>query len=472
VLDASGGHAYFLPLLVSPQSARDPPKCVLGPNERRFEVNVTVEHLGPCKKLLRVEVAASAAEAALETVIQQFQQKARFPGFRPGKAPKPLILKTFGSRIDAEVKNKLINDSYRQAIEQQKLRPTRQPEIEEPAWEQGQPLVFTATVETQPDFELPDYRGLPLRRDTRVVSDEDVERAVRMLQEQKPIFVDLQRPVQPGDFVVVNYTGTCDGKPITDLAPTARGLTEQKGFWLKVETGSFIPGFTDPLVGANAGETRTVTVTFPNDFVTREVVGKQGVFQVEILQVKERHTPELDEALARSYGAESVEQLQAGVRRDLERELDDKQQRQVRDQLVATLLGRVNFELPESLVDSETRGMVYDIVKTNQERGVPKAALDERKEEIYGVASNSARERVKAMLVLGRIAEKEGITATKEEMTRRILQLAAHYQIKPDKLIKQLQEQGGLAQIHRQIIEAKVLDALELYAQEEPGAQT
>jgi len=199
-------------------------------------------------------------------------------------------------------------------------------------------------------------------------------------------------------------------------------------------------------------------------------VGKQAVYQVEIVQVKERRIPELDDAFAGSYGAENLEALRAGVRQDLELELKEKQQRQVRDQLVATLLGRVSFELPEALVENETRNVVFDIVKANQERGVAKEAIDERKDEIYSVANNSARERVKAMLLLNRIAEKEGITATSQELTQRVLELAARYQIKPDKLAKQLQERGALPQIQRQIIEAKVLNALELYAKIEDGS--
>lgn len=427
-------------------------------------MNVTIEHLGPCKKLLRVEIDAEAAQAKADAVLKEFQRKARIPGFRPGKTPRAILLKTFAQEINAEMKRRITGDAYREAIEQHKLRPITRPEIEETPWELGQPFAFTATVETEADFEVPDYRGLPVRRDNRTVTDEDLERALGMLREQKPVFVDLDRPVQPGDFVVVNYTGTCEGKPITDIAPTARGLTEQKNFWLQVQTGSFIPGFTDPLVGATAGESRVVTVTFPDDFVTRELVGKQAVYQVEIVQVKERRTPELDDAFARSYGAESVEVLRAGVRQDLELELKEKQQRQIRDQLVATLLGRVSFDLPESLVENETRNVVFDIVKANQERGVAKEAIDERKDEIYSVANNSAKERVKAMLLLNRIAEKEGITATSQELTQRVLELAARYQIKPDKLVKQLQERGALPQIQRQIIEAKVLNALELYA--------
>jgi trigger factor len=431
----------------------------------RHSVNVSVENVGPCKKLLRVELDAAAVDAEFETVTKEFIKHASLPGFRPGKAPRPVVERTFAARITEEVKKKLLPDAYKKALDDNKLRPIGYPDIEEGDFGRGQGLKFTATLEVEPDFELPDYTGIAVKRENRVVTDEDVERAVNSLREQHASFTDVARPAQADDFVVVNYTGACDGKPITDLAPAARGLTEQKNFWMHVTPDHFIPGFTAQLVGAKAGDRRTVTVTFPADFAVKEVSGKQGVFEVEVVQVKEKSLPALDEAFARSFGAENLEKLRAGVRADLENELKFKLKRQVRDQLVATLLGRVSCELPEGLVQNETRSAVYDIVRSNQERGVPKEAIDEKKDEIYGVASNSARERVKAMLILTRIGEKEGIKVTKEELSQRIYQLAAQHQVKPDKLIKQLQERNGFGQIQQQILLSKVLDLIELHAQ-------
>jgi trigger factor len=430
-------------------------------------VNVSVEHLGACKKLLHVEIEAAAIVGEMETTSREFQRHVSLPGFRPGKAPVALVAKTLGPRIQAEARRKLIQEAYRKALEENNLRPVAAPNLEEAPWEPGQPIAFTATVETEPDFDIPDYRGIPIRRDTRSVTDDEVERALHALQEQKAVYVDLARPVQPGDFVVVNYTGTIDERPISDLVPVAQSLTRQAGFWLHVAPQSFIPGFTEQLVGAAAGEKRTLQVTFPTDFVTRELVGKAAVYQVEVVQIKERHLPPLDDAFAQGFKAADIATLRAGVRHDLEAELKAKQKREVRNQLVAVLLGRVGFELPECLVQHETRSAVYDIVRANQERGIPKAAIDEHKDEIYSVANTSARDRVKASIILARIAEKENITVTKEELTGRILSMAAHYGIKPDKLIKQLQEKGALGQIQQQILESKVLDAIELYAQSE-----
>jgi len=432
-------------------------------------VNVTVENLGPCKKLLRVEADVQAVDAAFESALIDFQKHAKLAGFRPGKAPRQLIAKTYASQIEAEVKKKLISDSYKKALEEQKLHPVGYPDIEEIQFERGQALQFAATVETEPEFELPDYKGLPIQRQNQVVTDEDLDRALELLRDQKSTHADVARPVQAGDFVVVNYHGTCEGKPIVELDEAARGLSEHENFWLHIVPDSFVAGFTEQLIGAQAGERRTVNTQFPQPFVSPILAGKPAVYEVEIVQVKVKIVPALDDAFARQLGAPDLEKLKAAVRVDLENELKYKQKRATRDQLVAVLLGRVKCDLPESLVEKQTKHVVYDIVRSNADRGIAKADIDKHKDEIYNVAANSAKERVKVALVLSRIADKEGIKASREEITQRVLQMARQNQIKPEKLVKQLQERGGIAEIQEQIINAKVLDLLELNAAVQEG---
>lgn len=430
-------------------------------------MNVSVEHLGPCKKLLRFELDASEVSAEFDSLTKDYLKQAALPGFRPGKAPKHMILKSFGPRIEEEVKRKMTSDAYKKAIEEHKFRPITYPDVEEGEFGLSSGLKFTATVEVQPDFELPDYKGLAVKRENRVVTDEDVEKALNLLRDQRATYTDAARAAQTGDFAVVNYTGTCEGKPIVELVPTARGLSEQKEFWVEIGSPKFLPGFSEQLLGASAGDKRTVTVTFPADFVAVELGGKTGVFEVEVVQIKERVLPPVDEELAKAYGALGVDALRQGVRVDLEKDLKARLKRSVRDQLVAALLNRVDFDLPDILVQQETRTAVYDIVRANQERGVPKEAIDGKKDEIYSVASDSAKDRVKAMLLLSRIAEKEGLQVTREEVGNHVLALAARHQIKPDKLVKQLQENNGIAQIQEQILHGKTLDLLELNAQVE-----
>src|SRR5262249_20775263 len=157
-----------------------------------------------------------------------------------------------------------------------------------------------------PEFELPEYKGLPVTREMASVTEADVERAFNVLREQRITYKDVARPAQADDIVVVNYSGTTDGKPLVEIAPTARGLTQQKGFWLQIQAGCFIPCFTEQLMGTAGGDKRTVTVDFPPDFVAPALSGKKGVYEVEILQVKERVLPEPNDDFARAYGAENV----------------------------------------------------------------------------------------------------------------------------------------------------------------------
>ena len=426
-----------------------------------FIVNITVENLAPCKKLLRVELDAKAVDEVFNSVTKDYQKQASLPGFRPGKAPRDLVIKKYEADITDDAKRKLIGDSYRKAIEEKKISVVGQPDIEEIQFGRGQPLQFAATIETAPEFQLPEYKGLPVQREIKSVTDADVERALGLLAQQHTKFETAARPLQLGDVAVVNYTGACDGKPIIETAPTAKGLTEQKNFWVDIAPNTFIAGFADQLVGAAAGDKRTVSVDFPADFVTKELAGKKGVFEVEVVEVKQKVAPPIDDALAKQYGAEDLEKLRAGVRLDLENELKYSQAKAIRGQLIGALLQQSNFDLPETAVASETRNVVYNIVQENTKRGVGRELIEKQKDEIYSAAAASAKDRVKLAFLVQRIAEKEGIQVSQQEVLQRIQSLAQAYQIPPDKFIKDLQKRNGINELFDQIAHEKVLAFLE-----------
>lgn len=424
-------------------------------------VNVTVENLAPCKKLVRFEVDSKTVDDTFESVTREFLRHAAMPGFRPGKAPREMVLKKHEKDIEEEVKRKLMSDAYHKGIKEQKLSVVGYPDLEQIQFGRGQAYQFAATLETAPDFAMPEYRGLPAKREASVVTEAEIDRALEALRGQSAKFDKVDRPVQQGDFVVVNYTGTSEGKPITEIAPAARGLTEQKNFWVEVKKDSFIPGFAEQLIDAKAADKRTVTVDFSADFVTPQLGGKKGVYEVEVVEVKQRILPPMDDAFAQSYDAENMEKLREGVRRDLQNELNLKQKRSVRNQIVKNLLDRVNFDLPESIVQQETRNVVYDIVAENQKRGVSKEAIDRQKEEIYSMANQSARDRVKISFLFQRIAEKEGIRVLPEELKARIAVLASSYNMAPDKLTKELEKRDGMADVFQQLLHEKVIDFLQ-----------
>jgi len=435
-------------------------------------VNITVENLAPCKKLLRVELDAKAVDETFDAITKDFQKQASLPGFRPGKAPRNLVLKKHEADIKDEVKRKLIGDSYRQALEEKKISVVGYPDIEEIQFGRGQALQFAATIETAPEFQLPEYKGLPVKREAKSVTAADVDRAIELLAKQHTQFETVARALQMGDIAVVNYTGTCDGKPVTDTAPTAKGLTEQKNFWVDIAPDAFIPGFADQIIGAKAGDRRTVNVDFPADFVTKQLAGKKGVYDVEVVEVKEKKLPAIDDALAKKYEAENLLKLREGVQRDLENELKHSQAKAVRGQLIQGLLAATNFDLPETAVAHETRNVVYDIVRENTQRGVARDLIEKQKDEIYSVAAQNAKERVKLTFLIQRIAEKENIQVSQDEVLKRVQSLAMAYQIPLEKFLKDLQKRNGVRELFDQIAHEKVLAFLEQNAkiEEVPAA--
>jgi len=424
-------------------------------------VNVTLENLAPCKKLMRVEIEVQKVDETFDSVAKDFQKEAKLPGFRPGKAPRDMVLRKYGKDIEEEAKRKLISEAYKKAVDEKNLEVLGYPDIEEIQFGRGKALQFAATIETAPEFELPEYKGIPVKREARTVTDEDMTRALEVLRQPHTTFQTVSRPAANGDIAVVNYAGTSDGKPITEIAPAAKRLSEQKNFWIEIGANAFIPGFAEQLVGAQAGDKRTVNIDFPANFVTPELACKRGTYEVEIVEVKEKGLPVLDDAFAQKYGAENLEKLREGVRRDLDNELKFKQNKSIRGQLIRSLLNRINFELPETAVAHETRNVVYDIVQENAKRGVSRDIIEQQKEQIYSAATNSAKERVKVAFLLQKIAEKEEIKVSQEEIGQRIHTMAGMYQIPPEKFAKDLQARNGLIEIYDQIMNEKVIDFLQ-----------
>ncbi|MEY4384951.1 MAG: hypothetical protein RLY20_234 [Verrucomicrobiota bacterium] len=424
-------------------------------------MNVTVENLAACRKVIRVEVDATAVDAQFESITKEFIKQAAMPGFRPGKAPKAMVLKKYEADIAEEAKRKLTSENYRKAVEDKKLDVLQTVDLKEGTLARGQAYTFDATVEIAPDFELPDYKDLPAKRETQKVTPEDIEKALNVLREQRTDYKTVERPLASGDIAVVNYTGTCEGKAITELAPTAKGITEQKNFWVQADGTGFIPGFAAQLIGAKAGDKRTVNVDFPADFVTEQVQGKQGVYAVEVVEVKEKVLPALDDEFAKTFGAENLEKLREGVTKDLENELTYKLDSSVRNQVVRALMDKVTFDLPESAVAQETKNVVYDIVRENSKRGVGRELIEKEKDQIYAAATQGAKERVKRAFLFRKIAEKEDIKVSNEEILRRVHSLAGVYQVEPKKFLQDLQKRNGLIEIYDQLANEKVVELLQ-----------
>ena len=424
-------------------------------------MEVTITDLSPCKKQLSIEIDAETVNAKFDAVAKDFRRHAHLPGFRPGKAPLANVMRSYGDKIGEEAKRTLMSDSYAKALKENELRPVIRPEVEELQFGHGKPFQYLATLEVTPAFEMPEYIGIEVEKERHSVNDADIAKALDTLREQRVSYADMDRPVVEDDFIVVNFTGTIDDKPITDLIKVARGLTEQKNFWLHKTQNPLIPGTVEALIGSSKGDKKTVTVTIPDDFVYEEIVGKEAKYEIEVVQVKEKSLPELDDKFAKGFGAESMDKLREGVENDLKNELEYSKKKSIRNQCVDKLLGAVNCDLPETIVNEATRAAVHNIVQQNHQRGVGKEIIEENKDKIYANAKTDAEVRVKANYILSKIAEKEGIKVTDKELSRQVAAMAAQQKVKPQKLAQQLKDNGTIYQVQEEIMNAKVIDLLE-----------
>jgi trigger factor len=424
-------------------------------------MNITVEDVAPCKKRLKIEVPANRVQQAFDKVAADFQREARIPGFRPGHAPRNVVLKKYQKDIQSETQRSLVPEAYQEAVSEKKLKVVSQPAIEDLNYQPGLSLSFSTVVELAPDFRLPNYKGLVLKKQETEVTDADVEKMLQNLADQRANFEDApDRPVAMDDFAVISYHGTLDGKPLAELVTEARNLAESDKFWLWMRADAFLPKFAEQLVGLKKGEKRTVTVEFPADFPQTQVAGKTAQYDVELKEIKIKHAPEINDAFAQEIAKIDLAELKKRVRENMENDKKTQADRASRTEAMQKLITAVDFDLPASTVDEETHAAVYDIVAENQARGVPANILEEKKDEIFNNAAKSAREMVKFRFIAQQIAEAEKIEVTNEQLAQHLAFLAQRENTTLEKMADRVRKNNAFGPIRNQLLNHAVLDFL------------
>jgi trigger factor len=424
-------------------------------------MNVAIEQVSGCRRRLTIEVPAKRVDEALADMTKEFQKVVRLKGFRPGKAPRDLVEKTYAKEIEEEVKKRLVPEAFREAVASKKLKVSSVPEVEDVKFQRGVSFSFSTLVDLEPEFKLPDYKGIPIQKADTAVADSEVEAALENVRARHAQFNDITgRAVQNGDVAVIDYTGTIGGRPVSETVASAKNLDGQNGFWLMIGDDVFLPGFGKQLVGAAQGESRSLQVTIGDDYAFEELRGKTLDFQVAVKEIKERVLPEFNDDLAKQIGAESAEAFRAEMRRNLEMRKEREARSSHTNQIVEALKKGLNFDLPESSVESETMRVVQDVVQENQMRGIADAVLEEHKADIFANAKTTAAERVKLKFILSRIAEAENIQAKPEEVLREVQMIAQHLKMKPGKVFERMRENGRLASLQDDIVHQKTIDFL------------
>ena len=383
-------------------------------------MKVTVESTGPCRMKLQVEFEAQEVQEEYDESLAIYVKHGRVKGFRPGRAPLDMIRRQYDKTVLESVREHLLAKGYQQAMKEHDIEPITESELTESELKAGLPFSFSVTLEIEPKFELPVYKGLEVEAKLVPVTDEAVTEAIDRYLEARGKYVDVTdpRPVQANDMVAVDYTATVEGTPMAEVSEKAKDLATGSDFWVIAnEEYSFLPTFGPQLVGLKPGEAKDISVVFDDQSPIEDLRGKTGVFQTTVKKVRVRQKAKMDAVLFEMMKVEDEAELREAFRGMLEREAQSQEDARRRDQVLGAVMKATTIEVPESETRRESNSMVYEMVQENMRRGVSEQEIRDNIGKITETAKTAAVDRVKLRYLLERIAREEKIVVADAEVS-------------------------------------------------------
>ncbi|HXM23509.1 MAG TPA: trigger factor [Terriglobales bacterium] len=437
------------------------------------------------KREIQVEIPAAEVARETDTLIQKYQKLARIPGFRTGHAPASIIKQRFAEGIKSDVVDALVPRYFRKETDKLGLMPVSQPRVTDLHVHDGEPLRFKASFEVMPTIRVEDYKELRADKPAISVTDEEVEQSLKSLQEQRATFTSIEgSPLGDGDFAQVSLDGqpkdADDGsataspatpdstrpdsiKPgSTKPGPTGSNPVHMDDILVEIGGQGTMPEFTENLRGVSAGDERTFDVVYPQDFSDQRLAGKTFTYSVQVKAIKQKSLPELNDQFAKELGEfADLGDVRKRIREGMEAEKKHNAEREAKDKLVAELVKRNDFEVPEALVEHQ--------IDIRLDRGLRALAAQGMKTEdmkkmdlnrLRGGQRDQAVQEVKAALLLEKIAEEEKIEVSDAEIDREVVALAEQSKQTPEAIRSRLTRDGALDRIRNRIRNEKTLDFL------------
>jgi len=411
------------------------------------------------KREISVEIPADEVARETEVIIQKYQKVARLPGFRAGHVPASIIKQRFGEEVKSDVVEALVPKYFRREAEKQGLMPVSQPRVTDLRIHDSEPLRFKASFEVMPEIPVEGYKELRADKPEIAVNDEEVEQALDNVREQHATFTSVEgHPLADGDFAQASL----DGRPKDGQATKDANPVHMDEVLVEIGGKNTMPEFTEQLRGASAGEERTFEVNYPQDASDKRLAGKTFSYTVKIHAIKQKSLPELNDEFAKELGEfTSMDAVKREIRENMEAEKRHTAEHEAKDKLVAELVKRNEFEVPESLVERQidlrlerglralaAQGMKMEDMK---KMDLPRLRVGQREQ---------ALQDVKSSLLLERIAELEKITVGDDELNQEVEALAKQTKQTPEAVRARLTQDGGLDRIRNRIRSEKTLNFL------------
>ena len=406
------------------------------------------------KRAYTVVVPATAIQGEIEARIAELGRTIEIKGFRKGKVPTSLIRKKYASSVLGEVLEHQVNHSSRDVMSERELRPAMQPKIEITKFAEGDDLEYTMELEVLPEIDPGDLSKLTLTRLAVTIDDAELDKALERLVEQEKRFEPVSEPraAASGEMVVIDFAGTIDGEPIEN------GTAEN--FELELGSNALIPGFEEQLIGAKAGDSVTVTATFPDEYPAEAMAGKTAVFAVEVKELREPVKAVLDEAFAERRGMESVEKLKEAVRTQMQSEYDSLARERLKRELFDHLAAEHDFALPQSMVEHEFEHVWSQLTEEMKRTEKSFEDIDQSEEEVRAEYQGITERRIRLGLLLAEIGRTNDIQVNQNELMQAALRRAmSQFPGQEQKVLEFYKENPeALDEFHGPIYEEKAVD--------------
>jgi len=406
-----------------------------------------------CRRELELEIPAEEVSKAMERVAKEFARVARVPGFRPGKAPVSLIRRRFADDIKGEVLQSLVPQRVEKAVAEQKLTPVSQPQVDKLDFNEGQPLKFRAVFEVLPEFELGNYKSLEFEMPALEITDDDVTKTLEEMRERAATFAPVEgRAIQDGDFAQVKLLGTPDG---------GGDPLQADSVLCHIGAEETMEPFNANLKGANISEHKNFDVEYPADYPDAKLAGKKFHYAVEVLGIKTKKLPELNDDFAKDVSeAATLDELKKKVREGLEHQRDHKHKELLHEKVLAEIVKLHDFPVPEALVEHQMDVRLERVVRSLAAQGVDPRAVNVDWVTLRRRQEERAKDDVKAELIIDRVASKENIDVSEEEVTHELEHMAEHSGESAEAIRARLTKQGALDRMKAKLRSDKTLDWL------------
>ena len=402
------------------------------------------------KKTLTIEIPSDIVDAEINKVAKDYSKQAKLPGFRPGKVPATIVKQRFKDQILHDVMHGLIPRAVEEALQERGIEPVDTPNIKDVELQEGQPLKFTAAVETVPAFDPGDLGTLKATRPSTTVTDEAVDQTLQRLRERAAKFEPVEgRAIADGDTAVLDI----------DRQDADQGSDRHDNVSLEIGGPANPPGFDANLIGLSSGDEKTFTIHFPADYAVKEMADTDVTYSVKVKDIRRKVLPELDDEFAKDLGAfDSLTALRDKVRADLEEDARDSATREVRSTILKQLSERVTFDLPASLVEREIDRRLEEFARQLMSQNVDPRQAGIDWAQFREAQRDPARAAVASALALDEIARREDITVAAEDVDKEIERFAARAGRTPAALRAQLEKEGGVPRLYAGLRREKAVD--------------